>query len=159
MAVMILIFAGCGGGGGGGGTTATAKVATIKLATTGTPSANLAGVGLVITLPDGVTPALAVDGSVASSVVTISGVAAPGTVIIPVYSAASSGVKGKLQIALSSNSVTGFGAGEFAKLVLNVAAGVTVTQADLLLTEFNPIDLSGNVATGLTAGVTTVSLQ
>lgn len=149
--IAICTLTGCGGG-GGGGTQPAATTATLKLSTTGTPSANLAGAGITITLPDGVTPALNGDGSLAGSVAIVSGVAAPGTVIAPAYTPATATAKGTLHYALASEISAGFGEGEFSTVTLAVAAGKTPGQADFALSDFTPIDVHGGTATGL--GVT-----
>jgi hypothetical protein len=155
----ITLMAACGGGGGGSSAnnqptttpTSQGKTITSKMSTTGTPSAQLAGIGITMTLPDGVTPALASDGSVAASVVTISGVAAPGSVLAPVYTPASGSTKGTLQIGLASQAPAGFGAGDFATISLASTAATNPVAADFPLSGFNPIDVTGNAATGLTA--------
>ena len=160
-ALSILIFAACGGGGGSPATTSVAiakSTATLKLATSGSPSAQLAGIGITITLPDGVTPALNSDGSVAATVAAASGVAVPGTILAPVYTQASGSVKGTLSLAMASSIAAGFGAGEFVTINLEVT-GAWPTQSDFSLSGFNPIDLKGNSATGITAAVASLSEQ
>jgi predicted small lipoprotein YifL len=159
LALLLFALAACGGG--GGSTPAPpAKTATLKLFTTGTPSENLAGVGITITLPTGVTPALNSDGTVAATVVTVSGVASPGTVVSPVYTPASGAVKGKLVIAVASGIVAGFGAGEYATVVLAAEAGTAPLQSDFALTDFRPIAVSnGADAAGLTATISGYTLQ
>lgn len=152
---MLATLAACGGGGGGAAGITTTPV-TLKLATTGTPSANLSGVGITITLPDGVTPPLNGDGTVAGSAITASGAASPGTVLAPIYTPATATAKGKLHFAMASSIVAGFGAGEFATVTLNVVAGKTLAKADFTLSDFAPIDTLGNVATGVTAEVTSL---
>lgn len=153
----VAIMAACGGSGGGGSTPPApgAKTSTIKLATTGTPSAQLAGIGVTVTLPAGVTPSLNTSGKVVASVVTVSGAAAPGTAVTPGYNAATR----TLQIVVASNSVPGFGSGEFATLTLDVAAGVTLKNSDFSLTAFTPVTLTGGTASGLTPGISSVTVQ
>lgn len=147
---LLATLAACGGGGGGATGVDTTPIA-LKLITTGTPSANLAGIGITITLPDGVIPALNGDGSVADGVITVSGVAAAGTVLVPIYTPATATSQGKLHFALSSNIADGFGAGEFATVTLRAVAGKNPVLAAFTLSDFTPIDIAGNVATGLTA--------
>jgi hypothetical protein len=146
-------------GGGDGAATTTSHTATLKLSTSGTPSANLAGIGITVTLPDGLTPALNSDGSVAATVVTVSGVAAPGTVLAPVYTPASGATKGTLRLVMASSITAGFGAGEFATLTLTAAAGSNPAQTDFTLSDFNPIDVHGASATGLTPAVASLAVQ
>lgn len=166
---IIATLAACGGGGGGGGGGGAAAPAapaaapptprvTIKLSTTGAPSGLMAGIGITITLPSGVTPALNADGSVAASVVTVSGVAAPGTVVAPTYVAEAGAVLGTLNFAMASSVAAGFGAGEFATVVFNRSGGVTPVIADFPLSAFTPIAKLGVAVTGLTATVSSLVL-
>lgn len=167
LTLTISVLASCGGGGGGGTTTAggggtnapSQRVAALKLATSGTPSALLAGIDITVTLPSGVTPALNSDGTVATTVATVSGVAAPGTMLAPVYTQASGTVKGTLRLAMASSITAGFGAGEFATVSCVVATGSTPAQSDFTLSGFNPIDVNGSTATGLTAAVANLTVQ
>lgn len=164
LAITICLLAACGDEGVTTTTTANdpallSRIATLKLTTSGTASASLAGIGVTVTLPDGVTPSLNADGSVAATVEAVSGVAAPGTVLAPVYTPASGTSKGTLRIVLAANSTAGFGAGEFATLELVVAAGANPVQSDFALSGLNPIDVNGNTATGLTAGVSNLAVQ
>ncbi|NTV49702.1 MAG: hypothetical protein HGB32_02645 [Geobacteraceae bacterium] len=145
------LLAACGGG-GGGGAAPTPRTVTLKLSTTGTPSTSMVGIGIKITLPSGVTPALNADGSVAASVVAISGVVESGAVITPVYVAASGATLGTLQFAVAT-SAAGFNAGEFATVVLNLSASANPVLADFILSNFNPIPELGVPVTGLTAVV------
>lgn len=152
----LAIMAACGGGGGGSSTPAPGtKTATLKLSTTGTPSAQLAGIGVTVTLPVGVTPSLNSNGTVSASVVTISGVAAPGTVATPGYNAATR----TLQMVIASNKAPGFGAGEFATLTLTVAAGISPSSGDFSLSAFSPVTLIGGTATGLMPSISSLSIQ
>lgn len=128
--------------------------AILKISTSGTPSANLSGNDIILTLPDGVTPTLNADRTVANSVIAVSGVAAPGTVLAPVYTSATASARGTLHFAMASTIAVGFGAGEFATVTLNITAGKNPVQGDFSLSGFNPIDVTGNSATGLTAGFT-----
>jgi hypothetical protein len=170
--IIIATLAACGGGGsgggagGGGGVAATTPSAptpsvTLKLSTTGTPSLNMSGIDITITLPTGITPSLNADGSVGATVVAVSGVAAPGTVITPVYVAASGLTKGTLRFAMASNALTGFGAGEFATVVLNRSGGVSPVLGDFILSGFTPISLLGSVipaGNGLTETVSSINI-
>jgi hypothetical protein len=137
-------------GGGGGATVTPTKSVTLKLSTNGTPSAQLAGVGVDLVLPDGVTPALNADGAVEAKVVSASSVALPGSSIPPIYTPATATAKGRLSIAVVTSNSVGFGAGEFATVTLTVASPQPPGQSDFTLTSFIPVDILGNVATGLT---------
>jgi len=160
----------CGGGGGssaanpGGGTVLqTSRSATLKLSTSGVPSAALAGIGVTVVLPDGVTPALNSDGSVAAAVATVSGVAATGVAatapIQAVYTPSSGSLNGTLYLAMVSSDPAGFGVGEFATVMLVVAAGYNPPLSDFTLSGFAPVDTNYNIATGLTAAVANLSFQ
>jgi hypothetical protein len=161
--VVFAILTACGGGGSstnyGAPPPATSHTATVKLATSGTPSAQLAGLEIVVTLPAGVTPPLNSDGSVAGSDATVSGVAAPGSMVTPVYTPASGTSKATLRLVLASKNTAGFGAGEFATLTLTVAPGATLSQSDFAFSELTPVDVDGHAASGLTAGVANLSVQ
>jgi hypothetical protein len=160
--ILLSLLAACGGGNGASTTDTlplTGRTAILKLTAGGTPSANLAGVGITVTLPDGVTPALKSDGSVADTVAVVSGVAAPGTFLTPVYTPASGTTKGNLRLILASSIAAGFGAGEFATLTLNASAGSNPVAGDFTLADFNPIALNGATATGLTPAVASLLLQ
>ena len=157
--LLILTVASLAACGGGGSSNPALGTATVKLATSGTPSARLAGIGLTITMPDGVTPLLNADGSVVSSAVTLSSVAAPGTVLTPVYTAANGSSKATLKFALASSAPNGFGVGEFVIITGSVRAGIVPTQADFSLSGFDPVDVGGSIATGLTVAVVSVVVQ
>lgn len=132
----------------------TVKTVSLKLSTSGTPSTKVAGISITVVLPDGVTPHLSNDGGVTEPIV--SGVAAPGTVLTPIYTPASGAAKGTLKFALASSIVDGFGAGEYATVTLNVETGVNPALPDFELTGFIPIDVSGNEVTELITIVTGV---
>jgi len=155
LSIMLLIIYACGGGGGGETSNNTPK-ATLKLSTSGTPSANLSGIDITISLADGVTPILNANGSLADGVVVVSGVAVPGTLLAPVYTPATSTKKGTLRFSMASTIIAGFGTGEFATVSLNVSVGNNPVQGDFALSGFSPIDVTGNLANGLIAGFTVV---
>ena len=149
-----LLLSACGGGGGGSVSPPPQYSAvTLKLITAGTPSKSLRGVGVKITLPDGVTPPLNADRSVDTSKIKVSGVAGDG-ISLTDYTAAASPAKGTLLISLSSTTPEGFGAGEFALVTLNIDAGSIPGPVDFALSELDPIDFGLNHATGLTVSYT-----
>lgn len=161
LGLTMAVVTSCGGGGSSSSTNtppppATSHTATVKLATSGTPSAQLAGVGVTLVLPSGVTPALNTDGSVATSV---SGVAAPGSMLAPIYTPATDTAKGTIRFVLASKITAGFGAGEFATITLVVAPGYNPSVSDFATSGLATIDVRGNSATGLTATVTGLSVQ
>jgi hypothetical protein len=150
----ILFLAACGGGGGGNAAAPQPTTATLKLSTSGTlpPGTSLAGIGITVTLPAGVTVRTDAGGAVASGVVTVTGVAAPGTAI-SVYTPASGTNPATLVLAMVSTATTGYGTGEFATVTCDLASGASPKASDFLLT-LNPFDLNGNPVTGLTASAT-----
>jgi hypothetical protein len=154
----ILALAGCGGGGGGNAAAPQPTTATVKLSTSGTlpQGTSLSGIGGTITLPSGVTVQADASGVVSGSVVTVAGVAAPGT-IVAFYIPANGTTPASVTFAMVSTAAAGFGIGEFATLTCNLASGATPTASDFSLT-FQATDLSGNTVNGLTPGAT-VTLQ
>jgi hypothetical protein len=119
------------------------------LATVGIPSANLAGIGITITLPSGVTPSLNSDGTVAASVVSLSGVAVSGLATSSYDTSTRA-----LIIVLASSVNLGFGAGEFATVVLSAAAGSNPAQSDFTLSGFVPDAVVTHApATGVTSAI------
>lgn len=147
--ISLAALCGCGGGGGGGTAQATYKTATLKLATIGTLTRNLAGVSISVVMPAGVTPALNSNGSVSSSVAQVSGVAAPGSILSSEYTAATR----KLSIyGLTSNIQAGFDVGEFVTIKLIVPLDMNPQVADFVLGDLDPVD---NIGTHLAAGVLT----
>ena len=149
------MLAACGGGGGVEvvGSAPPVRTVTLKLATTGTASAAMGGIGISIVLPAGVTPLLNTDGTVGAAVVVVSGVATPGTVAPPAYVAASGATQATLQFVMASTAPAGFPAGEFATLVLNLAGTTTPVSGDFILSGFIPTNILGNPVTGLTTEV------
>lgn len=149
--ILLCLLSACGDGGGAGSPSASV---TLKLATTGTPSQNLAGVDITVTLPDGVAPALKNDGTVADTVVTVSGVAGPGIGLTPVYTVATATTPGTLRVYIASSLTAGFGAGEFATVQLGIVTAHIPTQGDFGLSNFRPITVTGGLATGLEGAIT-----
>lgn len=152
-----LTTAGCGGGGGGGTAAApetTPRQVVLKLSSSETTTAPMAGLGVTVVLPAGVAPSLNADGSVAASTIAVSGAAAPGTALAPLYTPAGASSKATLQFALVTSKPEGFGAGEFATVALTGVAGAAPN--DFSLKEFRPISLTGENLTGLTASLSVV---
>ena len=155
--LLLVVISGCGSGSVSDSTTVAPvqKRANVKLSTAGTLAQNLSGISISVTLPNGVTPELKSDGSLASSVATATGVAVPGSVSA-VYTPAAGAAKGELLILMVGNSAAGFGAGEFLTLKLDVAAGNSLTVADFLLGDFDPVNVLG---AHLAAGTLTPSVS
>jgi hypothetical protein len=153
----LLAITACGGGGGSVSAPQPTTV-TFRLSTSGTlpHGTSLAGIAIVVILPAGVTVETNADGSVSGVVARVTGVAAPGTVLTPLYTPASSAAPGKLAIALASNNAAGFATGEFAMITCNISSGISPNVADFVLTDFKPFDLNGTTVNGLTASATMI---
>lgn len=154
---------GCGGGGGdsssdkGGGAVVQPTTAVLKLSAEGTLPAgtSIAGIGITITLPSGVTVKTDSDGKVASEVVVASGTTAgKATFTPPNYTAATATAPATLSFVLASTEAAGFGTGEFATVTCDVASGASPKATDVTLGDFKPIDLKGVPIQGLSAAHT-----
>ncbi len=140
---------------GGGGSPATQPTtATLKLSNSGTlpKGTSLAGIGITLILPAGVTVKTDTGGAVASGAVTVTGSAAPGTVIA-VYTPASGTTPATLALAMSSTATAGFGTGEYTTVTCDLANGTSPKATDFGLSGFKPFDLRGNPVIGLTPSV------
>ncbi|ABQ24967.1 hypothetical protein [Geotalea uraniireducens] len=163
LTLTLLTLAACGGGGGGGGATVTPTVyttATVKIALTGTLPTDTAIIGavLTLTLPDNVIPEL-VNGAVAGSVVTPSGVFAGGALIPVVYKEATASAPGMVVIGLASAAATGVAeTGEVATVTLRLTNSAAPTAGSFTLDQ-TVTDTSGKVVSGLSATVSGVTLQ
>ena len=162
--ICALVIFGCGGGGGGGTgggskvepdpvpTTAVLKLYTEGVLASGT---SLAGIGITVTLPAGVTVQTDVDGKVAAGTVEGSGVTAgKATLAEPDYTPATDTAPARLSFVLAGTDAEGFGTGEFATVTCNLAAGATPQATDITLSDFRPVDLRGAAVEGLTAAHT-----
>jgi len=152
-----VLIIGCGSG--------ASPLGTVKLtlATSGNLPAgtSLAGIGMTLTLPTGVTPALDNAGQVDTSrLVTASGVtAAGGLAVTAVYVGATAGTPARLSLAAASKAAGGFGVGETMLVTLNRLTTSSLGTADFAIIEFSAADLSGNAVIGLQAAVSGVSLE
>lgn len=144
---------GCGGG-GGGGTGGGSKVepdpvpttAVVKLYAEGVLSegTSLAGIGITVNLPAGVTVQTDSAGRVVGGAVAGSGVTEGKAVIAePDYTPATDTAPGKLSFVLAGTDAEGFGMGEFATVTCDLAAGANPQPTDFTLTDFRPVDLRG----------------
>jgi hypothetical protein len=137
--------------------------AKLTLATSGNLPAgtSLAGIGMTLTLPAGVTPALDNAGQVdASRLATASGVtAAGGLAVTAVYVEATAGTPARLSLAAASKAAAGFGVGETMIVTLNRLTTSSPGTTDFVITGFSAADLSGNAVIGLQAAVTGLRLE
>ncbi|SNB46047.1 hypothetical protein [Geobacter sp. DSM 9736] len=155
---LILSLFGCGGGGGGGATQkepdpvpVTPTAAVVKISTQGNlPEAtSLAGVGITVSIPVGVTVKTENDGTVSSSVITPSGVTADKATIAPAdYVPATATTPGTLTFVLASTDQAGFRTGEFVTVNLEGAVS-NLNPTDITLTNFQPVNLAGEPVAGL----------
>jgi hypothetical protein len=160
----LLIFAACGGGGGSDGGASTAyKTATLKINLNGDLAGKaIAGAGFTLTLPDNVTPT-AVNGTVATSVVTPSGTF-DGSSIAPIvtYTPVAGTTPGTVQIVVSNSVDAGVTTvGEVATVTLQLTNGAVPAAANFALdtVPVTVIDTLGNSVAGMTASVAGVTLQ
>jgi hypothetical protein len=91
--------------------------------TVGGISGNIYGIDAVIDLPAGVTVAADANGSVTSALTLIGG-AANGSSTVAKYTDATDTTPGKIHLAFANTN--GFGAGQFANIICDVAQGSTV---------------------------------
>lgn len=150
---LMLTISSCGGGGGGGDAAKKQySVPKLILSTTGTPSRQLAGIGVTIELPPGVTPIMNGSSPDASKFSFYSSVAAPATVFTPMsYTPASGATPGKIRLVFTSNLANGFGAGEYARVTFSTYSGNVLTKSNFNVYNFNPVDILGGTASGLTS--------
>lgn len=163
--ICALVMFGCGGG-GGGGTGGGSKVepdpvptnAVVKLYSEGVLPAgtSLAGIGITVNLPAGVTVQMDDAGKVVGGAVAGSGVAEGKAVLAePDYTPATDTAPAKLSFVLAGTDAEGFGTGEFATVTCLVAAGTNPQPTEFTLSDFSPVDLRGAAVEGLTATHTT----
>lgn len=154
--LLVALIVGCSSG---------TRHGTVKLtlATSGVLPAgtSLAGIGMTMTLPPGVAPALDNAGQVDTGrLVTASGVAsAGGLAVTAVYMEATAGAPARLSLAVASKSAAGFGVGETMILTLNRGTVSGLGTADFPITGFTAADLGGTAVIGLNAVLTAVSLE
>ncbi|GFE60789.1 hypothetical protein [Geobacter sp. AOG2] len=149
----VFSLAGCGGGGGSGGGSAVQQptTAVLRLSTQGTLSSNtsIAGIGITVNLPQGVTVETDAGGVVSNTVAIPSGVAAQSIITPPIYTPATSEAPGKLNFVLASKLSSGFGTGEFITVNCDISTGAIPKAADFGLTYFKPVDLYGAAISGV----------
>ncbi len=158
--LFMLSLVGCGSGGGDGTVPPVTQPtsAVLKLSTTGTMPAgtSLAGVGVTIVLPAGVSVSTDTTGTVTAGVVTASGVAAKSTVIPPVFTPATATKPATLKLVVGSTAAGGFGVGEFATVSCNIGSGSFPKSTDFSLpaADIKVADLVLQPVPGITATVT-----
>lgn len=150
MLVLTLLLAGCGGGGQAPG---DSRDATVILAVTGVTSGTLVGaVSLTLQLPPGVSVATNSDGTTGKGVLVASGTTlAAGVTPLVEGDGANSG-----ELVVGVVSASGFQAGEFASVTLQVASGVAPAASSFMVTSCKVYDSLGNLvpAAGVLATVT-----
>jgi|GEM_PF-2579944 len=122
---------------------------------------SLAGIGMTITLPPGVTPVLDPSGQVdAVRLVTHSGVTDDsGLIATALYLEATAAQPARISIAVASRAKAGFGVGECMVLTLKRSSGATPEAKEFGITNFSAANLDGAAVTGLQATITRVMLQ
>jgi len=157
--IVTATLAACGGGGGGVSEPAPAKTAAVlKIGTQGTlaPGTSLYGVGVTVTLPQGVTVATDSSGNVASSVAVVSGVATGGSMATPVYTPATATAKATLKLIVAAPGA-GFGAGEFVAVTCMLPAGNSLQESDFPATILGNLEPANQLlapVSGLTPTIT-----
>ncbi|MBJ6725073.1 hypothetical protein [Geomesophilobacter sediminis] len=144
--LLALSCAGCGSAASSPPNRVVLKLSTGSAGAGAVPT--IGDLALQLTLPPGVSVAVASDGSgqTAEGVVAVSGTAAaPNTVALAKYSAVTGLVT--LQIVKSD----GFPPGEFATVTCDVAPGASPASAGFDITDFAAFDLAGNAISGLAA--------
>lgn len=122
---------------------------------------SLAGIGMTMTLPSGIRPALDAAGQVDTArLVTSSGVtAAGGLAATAIYLEEAAGQRARLALAAAGKNKAGFGTGECMILTLNLIAGAAPQATDFGIIEFSAANLDGAAVNGLQAAITGVKLQ
>jgi hypothetical protein len=164
--IITLTLAACGGGGGSGdggsapapAVPSTKTTAVLKIGTQGTLGAgvSLYGVGVIVTLPAGVTVATDSSGNVASSVAVVSGVASGGSIAPPGYTPATATAKATLKLVVAAAG-SGFGTGEFVTVTCILPAGNSLQESDFpvsILGNLEPANQSLAPVSGLTPTIT-----
>ncbi len=164
LSVCVLTITGCGNSGGGEIEApipaSQPTTATVRIFTQGTLiGTKIYGVDIYTSLPAGVTIKATAD-TVNSSVfmvnqglVAASGVGVGTQVqVLATYTAASSSSAGKVHIRIMNPD--GFGTGEFATAVCDIAAGYTPKEADFSQAGFIAYDVNGAPISGLNAAIT-----
>lgn len=114
------------------------------------PGKSLAGIGLTITLPNGVVPPLDAAGQVdGNRLVTASGVAANGGLAVAAVHLTTGNGQPQLSLAVASKVSGGFGVGETMVLNLNLANGVLPKSSDFGVVEFQAVGLDGKALSGI----------
>jgi hypothetical protein len=169
---LLITLAACGGGGGGGDTTPITPItpitptytkATVKIAIAGTlpPNTNISGLGIAVTLPEGVSLATDNNGDVISGSVTPSGIFTSGIQSPPIYTQASVGNKATLRLGLASNKDAGENqTGEIVTIIFDLASGTVPIASSFELSVPVVVNAENfDIITGLSASVTNVTLQ
>jgi hypothetical protein len=156
----------CGGAGGNSnndngtnnGSTTFPTKAVVKLSTGGSlPSgAQIGGIDVTVTLPQGVTLKSTTSLTTDDGVVMASGAATNNTQVLATYSAATGTAPGHVRILIANPN--GFGIGEFATVNGEIASGATVLQAGFGISDLTAKDLNGVTMSGLSSSLT-LSLQ
>jgi hypothetical protein len=135
--IITLTLAACGGGSSGDGGSAPAPAvpsskttAVLKIGTQGALGAGVSifGVGVIVTLPTGVTVATDSSGNVAASAAVVSGVATGGGMAAPVYTPATATAKATRKLIVAAAG-SGFGTGEFVTVPAICRQGTACSQA------------------------------
>ena len=119
---------------------------------------SLYGVGVIVTLPTGVTVATGSSGNGESSVVVVSGVATGGSMAPPVYTPATATAKATLKLIVAAAG-TGFGTGEFVTVTCNLPAGNILQESDFLPAILGNLEPANQLLAPVTGLSTTIAVS
>lgn len=131
--------------------------ATVTLAAQGSlpQGTAIAGIGITVNLPPGVTVATDGSGAAAAGVITGYGQTTSTTIttvssVVPATATAA----GTLRMILASTDPAGFTVGQFARINCDISVGSYPKAADFSTTDFSAVDLKGVAITGLSPAFT-----
>jgi hypothetical protein len=157
--LIVALFVLCGCKGSSSSTTpqpnAQPTLAVVKLSTAGALPAGkkIGAIDVTLTLAPGVTlKSSANPPQTDPGVVSASGAAAGGSLLVANYTAPTSTLPGKVKIGLINSS--GFSTGEFVTVNGDIAAGNNIRASDFSAAFTTITDTDTNPLTGLTAGIT-----
>lgn len=154
----VILIHGCGGGGGNPASNNPVQkqptTAVVKLYTQGSlpQGTEIAGIGITVNLPAGVTVTTDASGGVGSEVIISSGeTASKAVVIITDFTPATATSPGAISFVLTSTAAAGFGVGEFATVNCGISVGSYPKATDIFTSDsdFRAVDLSGVTIAGL----------
>jgi hypothetical protein len=153
----LLLSAGCGGGGGSPTPPAAATTATLTLTSSGTLPAGtqIGGINVTVTIPTTVS-VKATPNKVNPSQVTYSGAVTASGVALSTDALTLAALTSPTTVNVQLTNPHGFGVGEFAKIMFDIASGSEVVPGEFSAGSFVAVDLNGAPISGLTASLEAV---